>query len=113
MMPKSIAPIDSRPMGMFVKYSSTSANKSAKGMVIATSKAIEGRPRKKISTSTTRVMPIRNAVRDRMQRRLNKLRPIIVRNDSQSGRHLGVVQFLPRPLEPGPTPAKDSPPCAW
>ena len=58
MMPKSIAPTESRPMGMPVTYINTSATSRAKGMVRATSAAIEGRPRNNSSTSTTSVIPI-------------------------------------------------------
>ncbi len=57
MMPKSMAPTESRPMGMPVTYISSRATSSAKGMVRATRAAIEGRPRKSSSTSTTSVMP--------------------------------------------------------
>ena len=57
MMPKSMAPIDSRPMGMLVKYISTRANSSEKGIVTATRAAMDGRPRNSNNTSTTSVMP--------------------------------------------------------
>ena len=57
MIPKSIAPTDNRPMGILAKYISTSAIRSAKGMVSATSAAIDGRPRNNNSTSTTSVIP--------------------------------------------------------
>ncbi len=57
MMPKSIAPTESKPIGMPVTYISNSATKSENGIVKATSAAIEGRPRNNSSTSTTSVMP--------------------------------------------------------
>ncbi len=57
MMPKSIAPTESKPIGMPVTYINNSATSKAKGIVSATSAAIEGRPRKISNTSTTSVMP--------------------------------------------------------
>ena len=57
MMPKSMAPTDSSPMGMPATYISIKATSRAKGMVIATRAAMAGRPRNNNSTSTTRVMP--------------------------------------------------------
>ena len=57
MMPKSMAPIESRPIGMLVKYISVRATKREKGIVIATRAAMDGRPKNSNNTSTTKVMP--------------------------------------------------------
>ena len=58
MMPKSIAPMDNNPIGIFAQNISTSANSRENGIVTATSAARRGLPKKKNNTSTTRPMPM-------------------------------------------------------
>ena len=57
-IPKSMAPIDSSPMGMSVRYINTSANSSENGTVNTTNSASEGLPRNASSTSSTSAMPV-------------------------------------------------------
>ena len=56
-IPKSIAPIDSRFAGMFAQSRQMNENSSANGMVTATMSAVRTLNRKRPSTTSTSTMP--------------------------------------------------------
>ena len=57
MMPKSIAPSDSKFAGMLVKRIKINAIRIDSGMVVATISELRGLPKNSISTKITRPMP--------------------------------------------------------
>ena len=56
-MPKSIAPIESRLAGMCAQSRQMNANSSANGIVTATISAVRTLKRKMPSTTSTRIIP--------------------------------------------------------
>ena len=98
-MPKSIAPIDSRLAGMCAQSRQMNEKSSANGIVTATISAVRTLKSSSPSTTSTRTIPRDQVALDRPRRFLDQIRAIVVRHDLDVGRQHAVVERVGHRLD--------------
>ncbi len=93
-MPKSRAPKDRRFAGIFRRSRQIDAKRSEKGIVSATMRAARIFPRKRRSTTVTRMRPSVRLWRTVSGRIVDEVAPVVERHDLDAGRQDAAVQLL-------------------